>query len=507
MKDVDVQISKDVYDYDGVAKNPDVSAVLKTYTLSMADYQVEYRDNVNAGQASVIVSAVDGGNFKGQVTLNFTINKISYDNLYIICGNYNYGLTCPAELSNTVEGNINYYYNTENSKEGAVKLDLDLILLVGNYYIYAVVEESQNYHSYETEIHVFSVNQAHVNSATVTVEKYYEIYTGNEVNVNIQNVELNGNNLVLGTDYTVEIYNKNDELVQSLVTIGVYTVKINGMGNYGGTYEFTFKIIGSNIEDATITILGGELDEDGNVCFDYSGFAITPSIVVKIEDMELEYDVDYSYYYMNNINAGVASIVVTGINLYTGSQTINYKIVLDVATLEDATISKTTFSFTYSRSNVLNKSSLSFTVSINGTTLTKGMDYEVIWTNSNGQVISSLIDVGVYTGTIKAIANSSYDGTAKQVITVTINAKRVMASFITLSSSSAVYTGDDVTPTVSINDSSIPLIEGLDYTLVITDKNGDEVTEIVEVGTYTITLNGIGNYRSSVSTTFIVTEN
>ena len=79
--------------------------------------------------------------------------------------------------------------------------------------------------------------------------------------------------------------------------------------------------------------------EDGNAegAFYYTGFEKTPEVLVgmradydetshSFSSPVLQQDIDYSVSYNNNLNAGTADVIVTGIGDYTGSITASFKI-------------------------------------------------------------------------------------------------------------------------------------------------------------------------------------
>lgn len=58
----------------------------------------------------------------------------------------------------------------------------------------------------------------------------------------------------------------------------------------------------------------------------YSGSAIKPKPTVKNGNTTLKEGTDYTLTYKNNVNAGTATITITGKNSYTGSKTVTFKI-------------------------------------------------------------------------------------------------------------------------------------------------------------------------------------
>lgn len=63
--------------FNGSVHTPLVSPVQPT-SLQQGDYTVSYEDNVNAGQAKAVITAVNSGFFTGTVTKTFTIDKASF---------------------------------------------------------------------------------------------------------------------------------------------------------------------------------------------------------------------------------------------------------------------------------------------------------------------------------------------------------------------------------------------------------------------------------------------
>ena len=60
--------------------------------------------------------------------------------------------------------------------------------------------------------------------------------------------------------------------------------------------------------------------------YSYSGYALTPAMIVRLNGVLLAQDIDYQLTYKSNINAGTASVTITGIGNYTGTLTKNFTI-------------------------------------------------------------------------------------------------------------------------------------------------------------------------------------
>lgn len=81
-------------------------------------------------------------------------------------------------------------------------------------------------------------------------------------------------------------------------------------------------------------------------------------------------------------------------------------------------------------------------------------------------------------------------------------------SFAIVEIPDAVYTGEDLRPNIVVKDEELVLTEGTDYTLSFLKEDGTEVTgELKEAGTYTVVVNGIGNYAGlSQRATFTIKQ-
>jgi len=94
-----ITLSQTSYSYDGNAKTPSVSSVKDgTVTIPASEYTVSYKNNTNAGTATVTITDKSGGNYTVSGSKTFTINKVSC----II-------VTAPTAKSLAFNGNRNNY--------------------------------------------------------------------------------------------------------------------------------------------------------------------------------------------------------------------------------------------------------------------------------------------------------------------------------------------------------------------------------------------------------------
>ena len=133
-------------------------------------------------------------------------------------------------------------------------------------------------------------------------------------------------------------------------------------------------------------------------------------------------------------------------------------------------------------------SKVTLTVGAKTLTLTEGRDYTV---SGNERT-----DAGTHTITISATNynNSNYTGT--KTITFTIASKPLADSMVTVAAGPHYYTGNAVTPAVTVKDGSRTLTVGTDYTVSYEDN--------INAGTAKATVTGKGNYTGTASQTFTI---
>ena len=127
-----------------------------------------------------------------------------------------------------------------------------------------------------------------------------QTYTGNSISA-LPVITYNGATLTKGTDYTLT-YSNN-------VNVGTATVTIKGQGNFKGTTSKTFSISARAMSDTSVVNVGSQT---------YTGNSILPLPTITYNNKTLKKDTDYTLSYSNNINAGTATITITGKGNFTG---------------------------------------------------------------------------------------------------------------------------------------------------------------------------------------------
>ena len=217
----------------------------------------------------------------------------------------------------------------------------------------------------------------------------------------------------------------------------------------------------------------------------YTGQAIEPGFTVTLDGKTLVKGTDYKVSYKNNVNAGTATITITGIGNYAGTITKSFKIYDPNAPVEiaEASISGIEDKY-YNGKEITQKTTITF----DGKTLVEGTDYTIQYANN--------IEIGKATMTIKGVGK--YTGKITKTFNILEPEKISISSAEISPMEDQYYTGEEIKQEFTLTLDGQTLIEGTDYTV--------EYTNNVEIGTAKVTITGIGAYMETTEATFNITE-
>lgn len=164
--------------------------------------------------------------------------------------------------------------------------------------------------------------------------------------------------LVADTDYICDYSNNTDA--------GTAQVIVLGQGKYTGTKRVSFTILPRNINAVSF---------DAIPSVTYSGSAFTPVLTGSYAGRNLQKGSDYTVVYSNNVNAGKASVAITGCNNFTG--TITKYFTINPRSLSAASVTLPKYEYTYTESAITPTP----TVTLDGNRLGSG-DYDVSYSNN-----------------------------------------------------------------------------------------------------------------------------
>ena len=287
-----------------------------------------------------------------------------------------------------------------------------------------------------------------------------QTYTGNSISA-LPVITYNGATLTKGTDYTLT-YSNN-------VNVGTGTVTITGKGNFKGTTSKTFSISARAMSDTSVANISSQT---------YTGNGISPLPTITYNNKTLKKDTDYTLSYSNNINAGTATITITGKGNFTGTTSKTFSI--SARAMSDTSVANIS-SQTYT-GNVISPLP---TITYNNKTLKKDTDYTLSYSDN--------INVG--TATITITGKGNFAGTTSKTFSISA---RAMSDTSVANISSQTYTGNVISPLPTITYNNKTLKKDTDYTLSYSDN--------INAGTATITITGKGNFTGMTSMTFIITQ-
>ncbi|MCH5184415.1 MAG: discoidin domain-containing protein, partial [Oscillospiraceae bacterium] len=280
---------------------------------SMTDYTASYTNNVNAGEATVLVNGL--GRYKGFVTLSFTIQKAQPNpDVY-------------PDASVVVSYDIEKV-GSVSLPDGWIWLDPDASLKVGDTVAKAVYLTDDNYESLEVEITVTRLEQILPNQPPVITIESKEWIFDRRTSSGMDLVSYLKRFIKITDDRDGSIdVNTSEQVVMTIEPdfaweVGIYTVTVTATDSAGASSRetMTVEVIDSTVYLEQLTV---ELEEG---TFVYNGSPQLPSVTVKHGDVVLTEKEHYEVLYENNIDAGEATVTVTGLGLYSGTRTLTFSI-------------------------------------------------------------------------------------------------------------------------------------------------------------------------------------
>lgn len=252
---------------------------------------------------------------------------------------------------------------------------------VGKYKVTASCEDADTIYTAEKE---FEVVARELTEENVTFGENL-VYTGNELTQTVT-VTVGGKELTKDTDYTVTGLTGTEP--------GSYPVTVTGTGNYTGTVTKSFEIAKADISSAEITYDAGP--------YGYTGKEWKPEVTVSFNSATLTAGNDYTVSYENNINAGTAKIIITGIgDHFTGLTEKTF-------TINSAEISGCTFAPIADVTYNTKAHTPEVTVAISGRTLEADKDYTVSYASN----------VNAGTTTVTVTGKGNFTGSANTTFTI-----------------------------------------------------------------------------------------
>lgn len=273
-------------DYTGELVEPEYKIQLGGVDLLAVqdtDYEMSYKDNINAGTATATVTLI--GKFVGTADTTFTINPVSISGADVKAEDRVYdGSEQKPAVKVTLKG--------KQLKDDDYTVTYSDNVNAGNAHV--TVTGRGNYLDTTSAYATFKISPADISKAEVMVED--QIYSGQALKPDV-NVVLNGKKLK-ADDYTVS-YSDNTEP-------GTAHVTVTGRGNCLDTTSVkgTFKIY-ADISEAEVTLL--------DQVYNGKKHEPVPNVIWRGKKLGEE---NYVLSYSDNVNAGTALVTVTGKGIF-----------------------------------------------------------------------------------------------------------------------------------------------------------------------------------------------
>ena len=250
-----IKLDQVSYEYDGNPQTPGVTVKDGTNTIVASEYSVSYRDNINAGTATVIVSDNNGGNYIVNGTATFEITKkaptLTTEPAGISGLQYNGGAQELVTAGVCHEGTVEYSLNGGNYSTA-----IPVGTAVGTYTIDYKVRGDANHSDTGPVRLMVEIGKNKVTNPTITLSSTQFTYNGSPQEPAITVLD-NNQREIPKHEYTVTITGTNGN---NMVDVDTYTVTITtpstsnyDMTNDGTVNVRTFKIVPADQESISIT--------------------------------------------------------------------------------------------------------------------------------------------------------------------------------------------------------------------------------------------------------------
>lgn len=436
INDVEVTVPDTVFT--GEQVKPDVVVSYGNYQFTNnSDYTLSFKDNVNIGTASVVVTGKN--HLSGSRTVTFPIEKADISSTEIAVKDATFTGSAIKSGVDVRLGNVTLKEGTHYtlSYKNNVNAGTVQVTISGKGSLEGAVTKS------------FTIAKADISKASISASGTYAP-DGVKIGINAKF----GNYTLKSSDYSFT----------APTAAGEQTLTISGNGNFSGKATVKCNVAKADIANAKSSL---SLSTDGK------GYTVT----IIYDGVLLTQDKDYKVA-VTESTTGV-SAVITGIGNYGGTATIS-GISNELEAFENAvvTIGKVTYNGTAQLPSV--------TVKIGSVTLKSGTDY----------ILSAYDNTNAGTATAVITGKGKYEGAEKKT---QFKIAPAAISSASISCEDQIYTGQGVTaqPVVTFNGKTLAL--GIDYYI-------SGYSNIVNVGTATVTVKGKGNFTGTAKGTFRIVK-
>ena len=453
--------------YNGQAQQPAVSVQDGSAVLTKdQDFSVSYENNTNAGTATATFIGI--GQYSGQVVKTFQIQKADLTAVAPTARELTYNKQAQDLITaGSIEGAGNLQqcsmeYSLDNQTwDTALPQGTD----AGSYVVFYRVVPDQNHNGVAAQFMSVAIYKAAL--TTVLLENASLVYNQQAQSPVIIGVKAGALD-VPATAYTVS--------GNTATTVGNYELTVtpkDDAQNYAGTAKAAYSIVAADAQMFTISDIATQT---------YSGQPLKPAVTVTDGTTVLTESIDYTLTYDNNLNVGTATVTATGIGNYVGTQTKTFTIQKADVVLS-APVAKTALVYT------TQPQTLAEAGSVDGGELQYSLDNQQ-WSTA----VPTGTDAQEYTVYYRVVADANHNDVAAQNFKVTI--EQATLTSVTLAEATFIYNQQEQTAQVVYVNAGTILVPAESYDISgNTQKN---------VGQYTVTVTGKGNYKGSVTAQYSI---
>ena len=297
--------------YTGNALEPAPTVTYNGMTLNAGtDYAVSYENNVNAGTATLTISATaTNNNYSGSAQKTFNILKANVN--VTAAPTVKEGLVYTAEAqpllnAGTVEGGEMQYSLDGVDYTTTVSTGLN----AGTYTVYYKTVGDQNHNDVAPKTLTVSIAKAALTTMTLAQNNF--TYNKEEQTAQVATVSA-GTIAVSAEDY--------DVTGNAQTNVGTYTATVTAKAastNFTGSVTAQYSIVPADAQIFTMT-----LDPQS---FVFNGQEQKPTVTVQDGSAILTAGTDYDLAFENNVNAGTAKVTATGKGNYVNTQEATFTI-------------------------------------------------------------------------------------------------------------------------------------------------------------------------------------
>lgn len=216
--------------YTGSEIRPAITVKKEGETVGSANYTVQYFNNINAGNATILVLGKTETDYEGSIAVaSFTIQPKTLTAAMV------------ADIASPTYTGTQQTPSVTVTDGSTLTLDTDYTVAYGTNVNVSTggTVTLTGINNYTGEVvKPFSISPKDISSdVTFTTTQTSATYTGSTITASVSSATYNENNLVLGTDYVHDASSQ-----QSATTPDTYNMVLNGIGNYTGTKSVEWTI-------------------------------------------------------------------------------------------------------------------------------------------------------------------------------------------------------------------------------------------------------------------------